>query len=90
MNKLEKFQNTLRTAAGIIRVKTTFVGNNITYAKKCAISKEIYSVTINIFDYNRIEAGEYIQNVLPLLSADQREFIISGTTPAEWKDIFNL
>ena len=34
---------------------------------------------------DRWEAGEgYIQDVFPHLSIDQREFLISGTTPEEW------
>lgn len=30
--------------------------------------------------------GELIQNALPELTLDQREFLISGLTPEEWKD----
>lgn len=32
--------------------------------------------------------GELIQNAMPHLSADDREFLISGTTPEEWDDKF--
>lgn len=35
----------------------------------------------------RIENGELVQAVAPHLSADHREFIISGITPTEW-DVF--
>lgn len=35
----------------------------------------------------RLEAGELIQAVVPHLSADHREFLISGITPTEW-DVF--
>lgn len=35
----------------------------------------------------RIDAGELIQAVVPHLSADHREFLISGITPTEW-DVF--
>lgn len=31
--------------------------------------------------------GEYIQDILPDLSADDREFLISGITPEEWADM---
>lgn len=34
-------------------------------------------------------AGALIQNVFPLLTADQREFLMTGITPAEWDDAFN-
>ena len=30
------------------------------------------------------EAGELIQNAMPNLTADEREFIISGITPSDW------
>lgn len=33
-------------------------------------------------------SGEVIQNVLPHLSADEREFIMTGITPQEWAEMF--
>ena len=30
------------------------------------------------------QGGSLIQNVMPNLSADEREFIMTGITPAEW------
>jgi hypothetical protein len=34
-------------------------------------------------------SGEgYIQEIFSKLSADEREFIISGITPSEWKETF--
>ena len=32
--------------------------------------------------------GELIQNAMPNLSADEREFIMTGITPEEWADNF--
>lgn len=32
--------------------------------------------------------GELIQNAFPELTPDQREFIMTGITPAEWGEIF--
>ena len=34
------------------------------------------------------ENGELIQNAMPNLSADHREFIKTGITPQEWNDTF--
>lgn len=34
------------------------------------------------------EDGELLQNVCPHLSKDDREFLISGCTPEEWKAAF--
>ena len=36
----------------------------------------------------RWEDGEHIQNVMPELSADQREFLITGITAEEWDELF--
>jgi hypothetical protein len=32
--------------------------------------------------------NDLIQNIMPDLSADLREFIMTGITPTEWKDTF--
>ena len=32
------------------------------------------------------QGGELIQNVMPHLSDEEREFLISGMTPAEWNN----
>ena len=33
------------------------------------------------------ESGELIQEVMPDLTADEREFIMTGTTANDWKEI---
>ena len=33
-------------------------------------------------------SGELIQNAMPNLNADQREFLMTGITPAEWNEMF--
>lgn len=38
--------------------------------------------------YNRRENGEYVQTIFPNLSAPEREFILTGITPTEWKEMF--
>ena len=39
---------------------------------------------------DRIEAKvELIQNIVPHLSSDEREFLITGITPDEWDKLFN-
>lgn len=34
------------------------------------------------------EGGALIQNVMPHLSEDDREWLISGMTPEEWHEVF--
>ncbi len=35
----------------------------------------------------RIKTGEYVQDIFPDLSPDDREFILSGITPEEWDEV---
>lgn len=37
---------------------------------------------------DRWTGGELIQDVFPDLSEDQREFLMTGTTPEEWTQTF--
>jgi len=39
---------------------------------------------------DRWAAGELIQNAMPELTADEREFIKTGVTPEEWENVFEL
>jgi hypothetical protein len=32
--------------------------------------------------------GELVQNAMPQLSAEEREFLMTGITPAEWNSVF--
>ena len=34
------------------------------------------------------ESGTLIQNAMPNLSVDEREFLLTGTTPKEWDKMF--
>ena len=36
----------------------------------------------------RFESGEFAQIAFPQLNSTQREFLITGTTPEEWDEIF--
>lgn len=38
--------------------------------------------------FNKWQSGSYIQDAMPHLSADDREFLISGITPDEWNKAF--
>lgn len=37
---------------------------------------------------NRYTSRELIQNIVPHLSADEREFLMTGITPEEWVAIY--
>jgi 7,8-dihydro-6-hydroxymethylpterin-pyrophosphokinase len=44
-------------------------------------------VTLN--EYASWRGGELIQNAMPRLNADDREFIMTGITAEEWKEMFS-
>ena len=35
-----------------------------------------------------VESGQCIQDALPHLTAEEREFLMTGITPAEWNELF--
>jgi hypothetical protein len=37
---------------------------------------------------NRLNKNELIQNIVPNLSMDEREFLMTGITPEEWTNVF--
>lgn len=36
---------------------------------------------------NRFYSGELIQNIIPHVPQEKREFLMSGITPEEWEDL---
>lgn len=58
--------------------------------KRSAISGKQHTLEIDITQeqWDRWKAGELLQNVCPHLSADDREFLISGSTKEEWDQFF--
>lgn len=60
--------------------------------KTSRISGTVSTMDLDITSeqWARIEAGiELIQNIVPHLSSDEREFLITGITPQEWDKLFN-
>ena len=58
--------------------------------KQSPISGTVNSMELPVTEA-QLEAhrnGEHAQNVFPTLSAEEREFLISGITPKEWNDLF--
>jgi hypothetical protein len=60
--------------------------------KESRVSGKISSMELDITSeqFARIESGiELIQNIVPHLSSEEREFLITGITPQEWNELFN-
>lgn len=65
--------------------------NKVLVQKKSMVSGRVNSMllptTQGKIEY-WVESGKLIQNVMPDLDDDQREFLMSGITPEEWDDMF--
>jgi len=57
-------------------------------SKVCTVTNTLYSITVPLKNYNAWKDGEYIQRAFSTLSPGDREFVKSGTTPAEWDKMF--
>ena len=63
--------------------------------KESIYSGKVNSMDIPLSESNYMEAyqkwqnGAYIQNAFPMLNVDQREFLMTGTTPEEWNQMFS-
>ncbi len=54
----------------------------------CLITKKPYSVKVpgsELYAYNQ---GRYIQDAMPSVSAEDREFLMTGYSPEGWDKIF--
>jgi len=54
--------------------------------RKSIISGNVNTMDINVTheDFAKLESGWLIQSAMPHISADEREFIMTGITPQEW------
>lgn len=57
-------------------------------AGECVFGGGHYSVEVTEQAWNDYKGGMLVQNAFPNLSADDREFIISGISPKGWADTF--
>jgi len=68
--------------------------NSVCIERYCDIFKTTSQMCMNISPeqfmecYIRWQNGELIQNAFPMLSADEREFILTGITPDQWNSMF--
>lgn len=69
-------------------VKVDQLGDLVTMSGWCTVNRQRYAVTVPINAWKEWRDGKVIQEVMPELSADEREFLISKLTPAEFDKIF--
>ena len=54
----------------------------------CSITNQKYLVCVPLAQFNAWRNGALIQDAMSELTAEQREFLISNTTPSEWNEMF--
>ena len=54
----------------------------------CKFTREEYSCVVPVDGLAKFMKGEHAQTAMPSVSADDREFLISGISPAGWKGAF--
>ena len=55
---------------------------------QCKFTGDDYSCVVPVDGFARFMKGEHAQTAMPSVSADDREFLISGISPAGWKKTF--
>jgi hypothetical protein len=62
--------------------------------KLCPITKKTKTMFMDITEEqlerieNRYDTDEYIQDIAPMLTPAQREFLMTGITPEFWDEMF--
>jgi hypothetical protein len=58
--------------------------------KKSTITGKVHTMNLNVTQeqLDCWQRGTLIQTAIPQLRPDEREFLISGITPEEWKETF--
>ncbi len=64
------------------------INQTVTIDRLCIVTKKEHSVTVPLKGYNRWIKGEYIHTAMPEVSAEDREFLISSTSPEGWNILF--
>lgn len=59
--------------------------------RKSQISGEVNTLEINVTEQQILnwQNGMYIQEAMPNVSSEEREFIKTGITPKEWNEMFS-
>lgn len=63
-------------------------GTTVRVEGPCQVTGIAYHVDVPLEGWRRWQRGELIQRALPDVSPDDREFLISGTSPLGWQVLF--
>lgn len=71
------------------KCKEVFEPHGYVFTGKCILTKKEVSVTVPAKELYAYRQGRDIQNAMPSVSADDREFLLSGISGEGWKKTFN-
>ena len=71
-----------------LKTVTLLDGDQSKITGNCVITGEEYSCTVPTAGLQRWLDGDLIQNAMPDVSLDDREFLISGISPTGWDKAF--
>jgi hypothetical protein len=71
-----------------MNLRITIDGDQVTYKGPCAVTKAIHKVTVPKAAVDAWCRGKPIQDAMPMVSPGDREFLVSGISPAGWDRIF--
>lgn len=86
----EEMLRQLRAAAGVTEyeVRELDGGDTISVTKRCEVSGVRYRVDVAAARWRAWKDGARIQDAMPMLDADQRNFLMTHYTPSEWDRAF--
>jgi hypothetical protein len=64
--------------------------NEMKITKRSLFTKRTHTMDLNVTEeqLERWKNGELIQDVMPHLNRDEREFLMTGAIPGEWEKAF--
>jgi len=76
--------------AQLVKSKITLAKNNMIVNKRSMVSGIVHSKELPVTEeqVKRWESGELIHNAFPDLSADDREFLLTGIVGDEWSVLY--
>jgi hypothetical protein len=60
----------------------------VTVSGFCRITGKPHAVTVPAIGLKKWNAGDYIQNALPEATPDEREWLMTRTSPEGWEKLF--
>jgi len=79
------------TRSGKLKHGATYTddGQYVTVSGNCVFSGEPYTVRVPSDNfYGWLNGGMFIQDAFPYIPAEDREFLLSGISPAGWEFMF--